>query len=564
MIVYGYVVALLLVTAEGRVVLNPRHRTGAVVSNAPACAQIGRDIMQEGGTVIDAAIATALCEGVVNPSTTGVGGGFLATIYNRTTGEVFSFNSRESAPAAATRDMFVKNPTLSSRGGLSVAIPSEIKGYWEMYKNWGGGVSWRRLLQPTITLCEEGITMNDITFRNAVDSIEAIRMDPVLENIFIDRETKELYQVGQLYRRPQLARTLRILAKEGGNALYEGSLAEDFVNDIQEKGGIITLEDLRNYEPEKMRPVHTTILDKDLFTIPLPGSGTALIYLLNILENYLDTDDQLTTKNYQRIVESMKFAYGERSNLGDGNFVEGMEEFVEKLVSKEFAEETRSRIFDDRTFGDPAHYGSDVGSEADHGTGNVCAWGPSGDGISITSSVNNVFGARFGSETTGIILNNSMDDFSSPGVTNDYGYPPAPANFIAPGKRPLSSMCPSIILDKYGDIFMVVGGAGGSKILSSVAQVILNRLYFNLDVASASHMKRIHHQLIPMNLHMEDDWLKEDQDVVQGLIDIGHNITFSSNNGFVAVTTISVDDENPGEIVGVHDRRRKGSVAYLK
>ncbi|XP_028133170.1 scoloptoxin SSD14-like [Diabrotica virgifera virgifera] len=556
---------LLLLAGSLTAMPNPLSTSGlegAVVSNAPGCAEVGRDILKKGKNAIDAVIATAFCEGVGNPTTMGVGGGFLATYYNRAENIVYSINSREMAPSGATEDMFVSNQSLAQRGGLSVAVPGETRGYWILYNKFGGGVPWSALVEPTIKICEEGIEMNELTYNNVRDQIDVVRADPGLREIFINPATNQVYKKGETYKRVKLAQTLRVIAREGGNALHNGSLTKKFVADIKANGGIITAKDLADFKVEFLTPVNTTISGKQIYSVPLPGAGIIMTYILNILENYLPRNDHLSVKTYQRIVEALKYGYAMRSSLGDQDFVPGLDDLITKLSSKRYAADTRKKITDLKTFNEATHYGATFQSIQDHGTANLCVWGPNGDGISLTSSINYILGAGFVSESTGIILNDSMDDFSTPGLVNEYGYPPSPSNFIRPGKRPQSSMCPTIILDGRNDLFMVVGGAGGSKITSSVMQVILNRLYFNMDVESASGLQRVHHQLFPMTLDMEDEWIYENPEIVKGLQSKGHNITFSYPDGFVAVTAISLDKDSR-HLVGVHDKRRRGSVAYM-
>ncbi|XP_074032200.1 uncharacterized protein [Leptinotarsa decemlineata] len=230
------------------------------------------------------------------------------------------------------------------------------------------------------------------------------------------------------------------------------------------------------------------------------------------------------------------------------------------ITSIKYAVEKRKKIFDNRTSQDPLYYGASTENKNDHGTGHICVVAPNGDVVSVTSSINYIFGAKFMSESTGIILNDSMDDFSIPGESNVFGFPSSPTNYIEPGKRPMSSMCPSIILNN-GYVYMVIGGAGGSKIISNVLQVIINRLYYRYNLEDATDEERIHHQLFPMSLQLENMFLRTKPDIVDGFQEIGHELTFSKPDGFAAVTSICRDDY--GRLEGVTDKRRGGSVAYL-
>ncbi|KAJ8959082.1 hypothetical protein NQ318_022339 [Aromia moschata] len=422
------VVIVVAVVVAVAVVLTTSQNVAkaSVVTNGRHCSEIGISILDKGGNAADAAIATALCEGIANPQSMGLGGGFLLTIYNKTTGEVWSLNSREVAPAAATEDMYHGNSTLSSTGGLSVAVPGELVGYWSLYQRFGGGLPWSDLVQPSIDLCNSGIYVTEYLKNVFTSSKTSIYNDPVLRDIFIDPSTNDTYKVGDYVKRPRLARTLEVIAVEGGYALHNGSLTEDFVNDIRENDGIITTEDMYTYTPVWETPVVATLSgDISLYSAPLPGSGVILAFILNILNNFVDSSDPDSVTTYQRIIESFKFGYGRRTELGDSNFVD-VEELVSNLTSKSYAEYIRQYIFDDRTFQDPSYYGANTTFTEDYGTAHISVLAPNGDAVAITSTINYVFGAKFASNSTGIILNNEMDDFSSPNITSGYNIPPPP------------------------------------------------------------------------------------------------------------------------------------------
>ncbi|KAJ8927316.1 hypothetical protein NQ314_020230 [Rhamnusium bicolor] len=492
----------------------------------------------------------------------GLGGGFLLTIYNKTTGEVWSLNSREVAPAAATEDMFHSDPTLSQRGGLSVAVPGELLGYWYLYQKFGGNLPWKDLIQPTIDLCKSGVKVSSYIANTLRNNKNALYSDPVLRDIFIDPTTNETYLEGQYIKRLRLARTLEVIAEEGGYALHNGSLTEGFVKDIRDNNGIITVEDMNNYTPEWQEPVHIKFSgNESLYSSPLPGSGVILAFILNILNNFIDVNEPNSVTTYQRIIESFKFGYGRRTELGDAKFAQ-VDELVANLTSKSYAEYIRQYIFDNQTFQDPSYYGANTTLVEDYGTAHISVLAPNGDAVAITSTINFIFGAKFASNSTGIILNNEMDDFSSPNITSGYDIPPSPANYIVPGKRPLSSMCPTIILNENKDVLMIAGAAGGTKITTAIALVIVKHLWLGMDIQSAMDDKRIHHQLFPMQITFEGNYATEDVEIVEGLHKIGHNYTIQRTDGFAAVTSISRYNTN-GHVRGSFDRRRPGTVSYL-
>ncbi|CAH1276370.1 unnamed protein product [Diabrotica balteata] len=545
------------------VILKPKEvllHKGAVVTNSPGCSDVGVDIMIKGGTVADAAIATLFCESVCSPQSMSVGAGFLMTIYNRTTREVITLNAREVAPINATQDMFAGNAMLSSIGGLAVGVTGELRGYWQLYHKHGGGVPWKDLVQPSIDLCFNGIPVSKY-IENALKKTEVlIRNNTLLSEIFIDPKTNATYVEGDFYKRPKLGEFLKVVAEEGGDTLHNGSFTESFVKDIQDNGGIITVEDMHNYSPRWQPAISTQFKDgRTMHTHPLPSSGPILALMLNVWDNYLDTNNPESIENYQKMIETFKFAYAKRTLLGDENFVD-VTEVMANLTSKSFAEEIRNLINLTATSSDITYYGANATVPIDQGTANLCFLAPNGDAIVVTSTINGMLGAGFVSESTGIILNNQMDDFSSPSIINSYNIPPSPANFIVPGKQPMSSMVPTIVVENNGDVVMAVGAAGGSKIITSVAQMIVRHLWFDMGIKATSDLRRFHHQLWPMSVTLEPLYETEAPEIADGLRKIGHEVAYADGQGFAAATCISTRD---GSVTGVWDRRRSGTVTYL-
>ncbi|XP_023015721.2 glutathione hydrolase 1 proenzyme isoform X3 [Leptinotarsa decemlineata] len=557
--------ALIIVVVVLVVIFTKRKEQfkGSVVTSGHGCSDIGISIMKKGGNAVDAAIAALFCEGVAMPECMGLGGGFLLTLYNKSTGEVWALNAREAAPAAATETMFVGQPAEASlRGGRSVAVPGELRGYWHLYQRFGGGLPWRDLVQPTIDLCRNGIYVTKVLASRFKMRKALLYKDPVLREIFFNPETNDTYLEGQYYKRLKLARTLETIAKEGGDALNNGSLTRDFITDIKNKGGIMTEEDMRSYRPQWQEPVQAALTNNHtLYASPLPGSGVILAFILNILSNFINLKEPNSITTNQRIVESFKFGYGKRTEFGDPDFVD-FSALLANLTSKEYAERIRRFIHDNSTSQNPQYYGANTDFQEDHGTSHISVLSPEGDAVSVTSTINFIFGAGFASNSTGIILNDDMDDFSSPNMTNGFGLPASPANYIAPGKRPMSSMCPTIVLDENKNVIMVPGGSGGTKITTAVALTVIKHLWFGMDLKSAINEMRLHHQLFPMKIIFESGYKKKGMDIVDGLHKIGHEYDYKDDYGFAAVAAIA---KNPstGEIVGVCDDRRPGSVAYI-
>ncbi|ALC48640.1 Ggt-1 [Drosophila busckii] len=534
---------------------SEERQIGAVASNGAGCAEIGGHMLEIGGSAADAAIATMLCEGVVLPHSLGVGGGFMATVFSKETGRVETLVARETAPAAAYRDMFVNMSTVT--GALSVAVPSEIYGYWKLHDKYGK-LPWETLFRPTIEMCRHGIIVSRYVARVLTLHEEVIMAEPSMAEIFVNPYTNELYKEGEIMYRRILADTLEVIATEGPKVIYRGGrIGRMLVEDIQSMGGIVTEQDLQQYDVRWEKPLRAVFSNgHELYTSPLPSSGAVLIFILNVMESmYTSSRD----KYWHRVVETFKHAYGHRTNLGDIHFEPSVRETYDKLTDPEFAAEIRKLIRDDRTFTDMAYYGANFTNEEDHGTAHISVLAPNGDAVSVTSTINSHFGAKVRSRQTGFILNDQMDDFSTPGVINTYGIPASPANYIQPGKRPMSSTCPSIVLDSKGNVNLVVGGAGGSRITTSVAQTILRYFVLRESVEDAVNAGRIHHQLAPMVVDVELDVPKH---TTHHLMYVGHELNYlQENKAYSSVTAIGDMDTEPFPVC---DHRRVGSAVVVE
>lgn len=484
-----------------------------VVSDGITCADIGKDILLKGGSAVDAALAALFCGGVVNPQSMGIGGGFLMTVYTRESQSSVVIDARESAPHKATKDMFQGNSSLSQEGGLSIAVPGELRGYWAAYQKFGN-LSWKELIEPSIQLCTHGFKVSAHLAKHLHNLKEKILADDSLIKEFYNNETNDVYKEGETLKRPILGITLKEIADKGADVLYTGDLHQSFLEDLQKCGAIISESDLADYKP-LIKPAVKTKLDAPepltIYTVPPPGSGLILSLILNILSNYNITskdfeDIDKATLSYHRIVEAFKFAFAFRTQLGDDAFV-NITELVSNLQSKKFADSLRKQISDEKTHL-PNFYKPMMETSNDHGTAHVSVFAENGDAVSVTSTINTHFGSLCRSPQTGIILNNAMDDFSSPNITNYFGLPASPANFIDPGKRPLSSMCPTLVVNDDGNVHMVVGGAGGTRIITSSALAMVRTLWLGEDIKKATDAPRIHHQLFPDTIQYEQEFPK--------------------------------------------------------
>jgi len=389
-----------------------------------------------------------------------------------------------------------------------------------------------------------------------------VRKDPGLSSVFINKDTQEIYEEGDIFKFRSLGETLRKIALNGPKEFYEGETAKNLVDDIQKAGGIITMEDLASYKVQWEEPI-THQLKNMGYTIvssPPPGSGAILASILGVMDAYQPTAlDRHRPLSWHRFIEACKFGFAKRTEMGDwryGPIRDQVVDLVTNLTSQDWVEHIKTSIDDTRTYLDAEHYGAESSLHEDHGTCHHSVLSPDGDAVSVTASVNLIWGCKFMSPTTGIIMNNQMDDFASPNITSAYNVPPSPNNFIAPGKRPMSSMSTTIILDNDGRVISVIGASGGTKIITAVAQVLLRVLYLGQDVKQAVDARRYHHQLFPMNLGYEDgvtQWL------VEGLKDYGHNTTDSKFRvGGAAVQAIFVDPKT-GVIQANADFRKGGT-----
>lgn len=529
--------------------------SAAFTVDAEACTQVGSDILSKGGSAVDIAVALLFCDGLANPQSMGIGGGVFITVYSKATGTGEVFDGREEAPAATSAEMFVGNSSLLSTGPLSVAVPGELKAYSAAHQKYGK-LSWSDVIQPTLELCKNGFPVGKHLGRKLEELKSQILAEPTLKEVFFNNETNDVYKEGELLKRPDLANTLEEIAQNGADAFYTGELGKKFAADVASMGGLLTQEDLKAYQV-KVKPTtkYTLLGDKVVHSVPPPGSGPVLSLILGILDGYgydalNDTqsiDD--TALMYHRIVEAFKYGYAKRTYLGDEDFL-NITDIVCNMTSKDYADSLRATISDTETH-EPEFYKPEHVTRGDKGTAHVSVLAANGDAVSATSTINGYFGAMLRSPSTGIILNNGMDDFSVENSTNKFMLEWSEANLIAPGKRPLSSMCPTIVTDGSGNVNAVVGGAGGSRITSGTALILFRHMYLKENIKQAIDDLRIHHQLYPNEVFYEKKFPRAILDKLQA---IGHKVVPEVEDSAFQGITRSAD----GRVFANMDFRKGG------
>ncbi|XP_076080122.1 glutathione hydrolase 1 proenzyme-like [Mytilus galloprovincialis] len=538
--------------------IEGQYRSAAVASDAGApCARIGTHIMKSRhGSAVDAAIATLLCQCVSNLQSCGIGGGFFMTVFNKKNKSAYTIIARETAPDGANATMF--DGRSSTEGGLAVGVPGEIRGYWLAHQI-GGRLPWKELFQPSIKLCREGVVVGNPTAFAISRQTENIKKFQGLKNLVVNPDTGRLYEAGDILKRPKLARTLETIANKGVDAFYNGELSKDIAADIRDAGGIITENDLAGYTALVKNPLVVKLnSERTVFSPPPPSSGAIVQFILNILDGYNLNDKSLSCQQkeivtWHRFIEAFKFGFAKRTGLGDGDgeneaFREKLNEFLCTLTSKEFADQIRSQISDSQTFGTD-YYGPTFFNRLNSsGTSHLSVLAPNGDAVSVTSTINFFFGSKVVGSRTGIIFNNQMDDFSTPNAN----VPESPANFIKPGKRPLSSMSPTIIVGPDGVVNLVVGASGGTKIITSTVLVTVLTQWLGLSIKEAIDNRRLHHRLLPPLVDVERGF---PQFILDGLVSRGHNITVQGSAGSVVQGILQ---RREGWVTANSDFRKEG------
>ncbi len=478
----------------------PLHSStgGVVASDHVLASQAGAEILRRGGNAVDAAVAAALASGVVQPSSSGLGGGGFAVYTDGTSPGILDF--REQAPAGASADMFLDDqgevvPKASQIGGLAVGVPGEPRGLAQLVKE-QGTLSLADVARPAVRLAQRGFPAGE-------HMVHALASKPHLLSLLFDGARVSLALEESVSRRA-LAGSIRAWAQSGGEALSVGPLAKAQVQTVRSAGGVLTEQDLADYRPRSREPLVGTYRGYTVITMPPPSSGGAvLLQALAVLEGYdLQELGHSSSDHLHLLAEVFQHAYADRAAfMGDPDFVEVP---VDRMLAPERILEIQRSVWPTRTW-ERDHYGTPTGLPEDHGTLHISVIDAAGGAAALTTTINTSFGSQVVDEKTGVLFNNEMDDFvAKPGVPNAFGLVGKESNAVAPGKRPLSSMTPTILLDPEGRVVMAVGASGGPFIISSTLQVLSNVVDFGMDPEEAVSAPRMHHQWVPELLFLDE------------------------------------------------------------
>ena len=530
---------------------------GMVVAQEKLAARIGRDVLAQGGNAVDAAVATGFAMAVTYPRAGNIGGGGFMLIHLADGNKDISIDYRETAPAAATRDMFLgadgkPDPAKSRDSALGIGVPGTVAGLALALEKYGSGkITLVQLLQPAIALARDGFVVTDDIADTLPSWHKRLARWPASAKIF-SRDDGSSLREGDRLIQTDLAATLQAIAAQGARGFYEGPVADKLAQGIQAAGGIITRDDLKNYRAMEREPVRGSYRGYDIVSMPLPSSGgVVLIETLNMLEGFALNDlKQGSAPSLHLLIETMKRAYADRARfLGDPAFVNAP---ISKLTSKDYAARQRASI----NVNHATPWSNMLPLKQPHEGDNTTHFSvvdSYGNAVSNTYTLNFSYGVGLVAEGTGVLLNNELDDFTAaPGASNAYGLVGFEANLPGPGKRPLSSMTPTIVL-KDGKPALVTGSPGGSRIISTVLQVVVNVLDYGLNVAAAVDAPRLHHQWLPDEVRLEQGFT---QDVLDELKAKGHRVV--TPMGQTSANSIAI---NANGIEGGPDPRTRGAEA---
>ena len=533
------------------------YENGLVVSVDPIASEAGLGILRQGGNAVDAAVATGLALAVTHPTAGNLGGGGFMMIRMAETGEVHAVDYREKAPAASTPTMFLGDDGEIDRqksgvGYLVIGVPGTVRGFWEAMDRFGA-LEWSEVVEPSLRLAQDGFVVDEVLAGSLKRQEE--RMERFSEFGRVYRKADgSFYEAGETMVLPDLAWTLEQIRDHGPDGFYKGEVARRLIDDIQANGGIMTPEDLANYTAPIREPIHGTYRGHDIYGMPPPSSGgTTLVQALNLLENYdLGSLERRDAGTIHLIAEAMKIGFYNRAKyLGDSDFVDVD---LAMLTSKEFAGQFLDRISPGAAV-PSSELGADIvtrgeGAETTHfsvvdGAGNM---------VANTYTLEQGYGSRVVAVGTGFLLNNEMHDFNmNPGVTDTNGLIGTAPNLVAPNKRMLSSMSPTLVL-RDGQPVLATGSPGGRTIINTVLQIVINVIDFGMEAQQAVDEPRIHHQWMPDRISME----RALESIEAAMQELGHQTRLVGGQGDAHTILILAGRLFPG----IDHRSRGGAAGY--
>jgi gamma-glutamyltranspeptidase/glutathione hydrolase len=519
-----------------------------VVSESARASEAGLAILKQGGNAIDAACATALAVGVTNAASCGIGGGGFMLIYIAREGKFYALDYRETAPRGASADMYFRNgrpnEELARTGALAVAVPGEIAGIDAALKRFGT-MKFQQVAAPAVKLAREGFPASEHLAGEIKREAALLATDPELKQVFLNDDGGAPAAGEKIYAK-DLAATLEKLGNSPTAKFYKGPVAESIASFIEDHGGILNADDLAEYQPVWRDPIHRAYHGMEVYAMPPPSSGAVVLEMLGMLEPGHLPGLGLNSPPYlARLIEVMRQGFIDRADYADPVFVHVP---LDVLLSPAHINEARERALH-HTNASPqppaAH---------DHGTSNLCVVDGDGNVVALTTTINTIFGAKMAVPKLGIILNDEMDDFAvAPGVPNAYRLQGAAANSIAPGKRPLSSMTPVIVVKQDRPV-LTAGGSGGPLIITGVLQVAINILDFHRSAEEAVAEPRIHEQAAPDVVLVEQTMPEKTRSALEQM---GYKLK-TLPTFFSAVSAITIA---PGNLHGAYDPRKGGGAS---
>jgi gamma-glutamyltranspeptidase/glutathione hydrolase len=538
-----------------------RGKRAMVASQHELASRIGADVMKRGGNAIDAGIAVALALAVVYPEAGNLGGGGFMLIRFKD-GRTTAIDYREMAPAAANRDIFVneKGEVIKGEGSSTVGyraagVPGTPAGLEMAFNKYGSKkISWAELVEPARKLAQDGYVLSyrlANLFKAYKDSLEKY---PDSKRIFLN--DGNFYEEGDVLKQPELARTLERIKKSGARGFYTGETARLIAEDMRANNGLITLEDLKNYQAKERTPLRGTYRGHEIISMPPPSSGgIVLLQALNVLENYdLRSMGHNSSKKYHILAETLRRSFADRAEfMADPDFAIVP---VADLIAKSYAAKRGATIDSTKATKSADIRHGEIAAKESMDTTHFTVADPDGTIVSNTYTINDLYGSRVTAKGTGVLLNDEMDDFAArPGKPNMFGLIQGERNAVQPKKRPLSSMTPTIVMRKDGSVWFAVGARGGPRIITAVLQTVVNMIDHDMNIQQAINAPRIHHQWFPDEILAEPYGMSPDTRIA--LESLGHN--FSDKPGFIASATGIEIEEKTGVRLGAIDARSDGA-----